>query len=550
MEWLINLVLGGASFALPLVILLGLLIFVHELGHFLVAKYYGVRVDVFSLGFGKKILQFKKGDTNYCVSLVPLGGYVKMYGDDFNNIPQEDKDKAFLLKPVGQRIAIVLAGPIMNVLFAIFLFMMIAMLGENFRSPVVGDVASDTTAYDSGFRSGDTIISIDDGENKEASTWDDVRSVVEATESGELTFLIKRYGSDLEESVVATTSLVKNPNVLSSKEMIGGIGGLDFMAKLAKVGVAHGSIADRAGLKSLDQVVAINSVPIERWYELEAELLKIESGTTLNISYKRDAQNMEQVASIDPVIYPVTSESLGLESAELYLSEVVKELPASSVGLEVGDKIVSINGQEITKWSQMVEGIQEFGSQSITLEVLREGSVSKFEIDTESKNRTTNTGAKEETFVIGVISGGALATDKFVLVRTLNPISALGKGFANTWKWTKLTLLSFVKLVQKKVSARAIGGPIMIGQLASRTFQMGLDHFLKIMAIISINLFVINMLPIPILDGGHLLFFSIEALRGTPVSMRKLEIAQQIGLVILLALMAFAIFNDISRIVE
>ena len=126
------------------------------------AKYYGVRVEVFSLGFGKKIFQFKKGATTYCVSIVPLGGYVKMYGDDFNNIPEENKDEAFLLKPVFQRIMIVLAGPVMNVLFAGFLFMLIPILGESLIQPRVGDIEKDSKAYLHGFRSGDKILSIND----------------------------------------------------------------------------------------------------------------------------------------------------------------------------------------------------------------------------------------------------------------------------------------------------------------------------------------------------------------------------------------------------
>ncbi len=552
MEWLLGIISQTASFIFPLVILLGLLIFVHELGHFLVAKYYGVKVEVFSLGFGKKIFQFKRGDTNYCVSLVPLGGYVKMYGDDFNNIPEADKDKAFLLKPVGQRIAIVLAGPVMNVVFAVFLFMLIAFLGENVVRPIVGDVPKDSAAYEQGFRSGDTILSVTSGQaEKNITTWNDVKTVVEATKSDKLTFVVERRNSG-NESVVAKTDLIENPNILSSVEKVGNIEGLDYISEGTRIGVLHNSTAAKAGLKSFDDIILINSNRVERWYELEDALAQVTSGS-VTIGYTRSSISgdvEESKVEIVPSAYPVTPQMLGFEKSALYISSVVDGHPAQAVGLRVGDKIVSINQSKVTKWTDLVDFVQGHGDDGLKIEVIREGQPLAFELLPAKIKKTTNTGAREDTFVIGVLGGGVLAQDRMVLVRILNPVAALLKGMGDTWKWTKLTILSFVKLVQKKVSARAIGGPIMIGQLASRTFKMGLDHFLKIMAIISINLFVINMLPVPVLDGGHLLFFSIEALRGAPVSMRKLEIAQQVGLVILLSLMIFAIFNDISRIVE
>jgi len=151
---------------------------------------------------------------------------------------------------------------------------------------------------------------------------------------------------------------------------------------------------------------------------------------------------------------------------------------------------------------------------------------------------------------MGVITAMTVAPPYTFIERTSNPAEAIATGFSKTLYWTKATVMSFVRLIQNKVSAKSIGGPIMIGQLASRTFEIGVSPFMKIMAIISINLFVLNLLPIPILDGGHLVFYTIEAIKGAPLSMRKMEIAQQVGLVLLLALMVFAFVNDVTRLLQ
>ena len=177
MDWLLNFIQDSVSFLVPFIILLGVLIFVHEMGHFLVAKFYKVKVETFSLGFGPKIFQFQRGDTTYCVSLIPLGGYVKMFGDDPSvEVPEEERYGSFLHKPVGQRIAIVLAGPLVNFFFAMFIFFVIAIVGENMISPIIGDVEKDSAAWTYGFRPGDTIQSVN---GDLAQTWDDVKTRVE-----------------------------------------------------------------------------------------------------------------------------------------------------------------------------------------------------------------------------------------------------------------------------------------------------------------------------------------------------------------------------------
>ncbi|MEK7357645.1 MAG: RIP metalloprotease RseP, partial [Bdellovibrionota bacterium] len=177
----------------PTIVLLGLLIFVHELGHFLVAKYFKVRVEVFSLGFGPKLFQFKRGDTVYALSAIPFGGYVKMYGDDPTAVVDESQRAvSFTHKPVSQRIAVVLAGPIMNFLFAILVFTIVAMLGEQAIAPLVGDIAAETPAYTQGFRAGDTVKAAD---GREVSTWDEFNKIVQKNPSRSIEVVVARDGS-------------------------------------------------------------------------------------------------------------------------------------------------------------------------------------------------------------------------------------------------------------------------------------------------------------------------------------------------------------------
>ena len=176
MTALISFLQNSVAYIVPMVVLLGLLIFVHELGHFLVAKYFKVRVETFSLGFGPKIFKFKRGDTTYAISAIPLGGYVKMFGDDPSaEVPEDMKTKSFLHKPVGQRIWIVLAGPLMNFFFAIAIFAVVAFVGEPLLAPKLGDIKADSSAFTAGFRSGDTVTKVN---GQEVKTWDKLQAAI------------------------------------------------------------------------------------------------------------------------------------------------------------------------------------------------------------------------------------------------------------------------------------------------------------------------------------------------------------------------------------
>jgi len=557
MELLTSYFHQGVSFVVPLVILLGLLIFVHELGHFAVAKFFGVRVEVFSLGFGKKIFNFRRGDTEYCVSIVPLGGYVKMFGDDPKApIPEDQRQFSFNHKPVWPRIAIVLAGPVMNLLFAFILFSVISIVGESVLMPVAGDVLPNSAAYAAGFRSGDTIVRVND---EEIRKWDEFDQRVKESPNRSLKIEVRHLGSDATTIVNATPKLVPNKNVLSDQTHVGEIEGLTYVSKASSVGLLDPtSLAGVAGFKTGDIITSINGTKTERWMDLEKAALNHKNDKSFKFEIERgdnfDKHTLEiPIADVSKVQSgEAVLEKLGLHSPDLFISKVLPGSAAGEAGILEGDKIISVNNKTLNEWNQLVEAVRSFDenqSKHLRVTVLRDGVERSFDVAPKKSKQMNQSGKEEENYVIGIVPSIVSAVPMTFIERTTSPAKALTIGVTNSFTWTKTICISFLRLFQNRVSPKSIGGPIMIGQLASETFKIGLSPFLKIMAIISINLFVLNLLPVPVLDGGHLVFFTVEALRGAPLSLQKMEIAQQVGLVLLLGLMVLALFNDITRLI-
>jgi len=348
------------------VIVLGILIFVHEFGHFLFAKLFGVKVLKFSLGFGPRVTGFRRGETEYVVSGLPLGGYVKMVGEQGGEeVAPEDQNRSFANKPVWQRFVIVAAGPLFNLLFAVFIFFMIFAvhgLPKPVDNSVIGAVGANTPAERAGLKAGDLIISIN---GKSTATWDEVAEQVGASQ-GEVVLEIKRGEEQL--------TITGRPEVSASRNIFGEETGKRYM--------------------------------------------------------------------------------LGISRSE----EVVYER-------------VSI-------------------------------------------------------------------------------LKALLSGFAQTWGFIYLTILGIIKMIQSIIPASELGGPILIAQLAGKQLHQGWTNLAYFMGLISVNLGILNLFPIPILDGGHLMFFTYEAVRGKPMSQRAMEVCQQVGLVILASLMLFVFYNDIARLFQ
>ena len=422
-------------------IVLGVLIFIHELGHFAVAKFVGVGVEKFSLGFGPKIFGFTRGETEYRVSILPLGGYVKMTGESVDEeVSDEDKEKSFTHKPISRRAAIVVAGPIMNLVLAFVLLPVIYMIGI---------------------------------------------------------------------SVPA------------------------YLDKPAKIGyVTHDEAASKAGLQKGDTIEFLNNDRVKSWEDL-ITITALSPERVLAIKYRRDG------SLIETTLIPEASKS-GAGIGGFFppmaprVAVVSKGYPAEEAGIKDNDLILSIDGKEITHWAEL-EGMVSRSSKPLVIVIDREGARHEFEI-------TPQFNEEREVYMIGVSRAEEMVQKRYGLFK------AIGQGFKSAFVMT-VKLFEIIKgLIVGKYSLKTLGGPIMIAQVAGQAAESGIVELIGLMAFLSLQLGIINLFPIPVLDGGHLVFFGIEFVRGKPLSDKVISVTQQIGVALLITLMVLVTYNDIFRI--
>ena len=550
MQTLLHYFQSGANYVFSAVILLGVLIFVHELGHFLVARFCGVRVEVFSLGFGKKIWKVVRGDTTYCVSIIPLGGYVKMYGDQPNDdVPDSLKAVSFTHKTVWQRISIVLAGPLMNCFFAILIFAVVGIMGVDQRSPQFGDIEQNSPAWSAGLRSGDRILSIN---SVNVKSLEDAIPIFNKNIGSQVSLEIER--DNQIQKILAPIISRDNPNPLSLSEKIGVIEGADTESIAPIIGLKSNSLLRALGIKTGDVIKSINGTEITKYSQISSVLLKNQSSPTIQFEIERYTEGVEtpeklSVNMATPKNISAGAESFGITSADVFLAKIIPDSPAEKAGLVAGDQIIKVNDLVISKWDQVLNSIKNWDEKNpIQITVVRNGKELAMKVTPQMTNQVSSLGTNDKRFTIGIVPTIAVAMPEIVTIKQEGVLTALAYGARQTYDFSIVTVLSFVRLFQNKISPKSVGGLISIGQAAGETMKMGLNKFLSMMAIISVNLFILNLLPVPVLDGGHLVFYTIEVLKGSPLSLKKMEMAQQVGLVLLMSLMVFALFNDFSRL--
>lgn len=450
------------EYLIPFVFALGLLIFVHELGHYLVARRCGVKVLRFSIGFGRPLIKWTSGPdrTEWAVAAFPLGGYVKMLDEREAPVEAGELHRAFNRQSVGRRFAVVAAGPLANFLLAIVLYWALFATGT--------------------------------------------------------------------EELRARVALTDEP----------------------------ASIAARAGVREGDLVVDIEAEPVRSWSELRWVMLRHALDNKIVRVRVRTIDDVETFRELDFSEVRVDDQKpdlikeIGLRPWRPLIAPVVGEIKAGSAaeraGVQSGDEFVSLAGAPLNSWDELVERIRARPGVPVPAQIRREGQTLSIEL---TPDEVDDNGTRIGRIGIGLANQGDGRAAMFTMVR-YGGGEALVKSLQKTWDTSALTLKMMGRMITGDVSWKNLSGPLTIADYAGQSARLGWTHYLGFVALISISLGVLNLLPIPVLDGGHLLYYMIEIIKGGPVSERVMEIGQQIGLVALALLMGFAFFNDITRLIS
>ncbi|MCB0416474.1 MAG: RIP metalloprotease RseP [Bdellovibrionaceae bacterium] len=551
--------------AVGVIVLLGGLIFFHELGHFLVAKSFGVRVEVFSLGFGKKLFKKQWGETEYALSLFPLGGYVKLMGDDpYKEVPAAEAHRAFSTQKLYKRFLIVAAGPLANLLLAYMLFTIVFWAGQPTAAAQLGQVKVNSVSWDAGLRPKDVVTAI---ANTPILTWKEIESRLDGHAGETLEVTVKRSGTELK--IPVPVSRVKSRNEYGEEVMVAGFDGISLLPLASKIGVAEGSAAYQAGLRTGDLVGRIENENVALYEDIDEVLEKIwEPGKAVTIAYRRPASFESQE---DPSTLPEKTatlnlpkiktetlgswgrpETLGIFPSEVFVAKIHPDSPAEAGGMQAGDRILKVGDKPVYHFDNIVDYVQEqgkAGAQAL-LTIQRNGKIEELKLTPKETTREDPlTRSPVTQFLVGFSPMTAFyePASTEIQIRSFGPLIARSVGEVN--ELAERMLVSLGKLVMGKISVKNLGGPVLIASVAGKSLHAGIIPFLQMMALISINLFLLNLFPIPILDGGHLLFFTIEAVQRKPVSIRTMEIANQMGMVFILLLVGLTLFNDISRMI-
>lgn len=450
------------DYLIPFIGALAILIVIHELGHFLVARWCGVKVLRFSLGFGKVLASVRAGrdGTEWTISAFPLGGYVKMLDEREGEVAEHELPRAFNRQPVGKRFAIVAAGPLANLLLAVVLYWGLFSTGSEELRPRIAAPAAASPAMSAGLIAGDSIELVD---GDAVRSWQELR------------WLLLKHAIDGETVMLGVRS--EGSQTLAERPI--SLSGLSI---------------DEAGEDLFKQI------------------------------------------GMAPYRPPIPAE----------IGRVADDSPAALAGIRSGDRVLAIDDRPVSDWVDLVRMVRDSEGRSLAFLLDRAGE--RMLVDVVPRTEEVD-GQQVARIGVAVRDRPELREAMFVTVR-YGALEGLWKAVRQTWETSVLSVSVIGKMIFGDVSWKNISGPVTIADYAGQSAQLGLSHYLKFLALISISLGVLNLLPIPILDGGHLLYYMIEIIKGGPIPERIMEIGQQVGMAVLLMLMGFAFYNDINRLIS
>jgi regulator of sigma E protease len=538
------------------IILTSSLIFVHELGHFMLAKAFGVKVLTFCLGFGPKILRLRGRETEYCIGLLPLGGYVSMLEESKAEVVHpEDRKRTLESLPVYKRLLIVLAGPMMNLLFPVLLYFAVFISSATFLPPTVGVVLPGHPA-DGKLRPGDRIMSIN---AEEVGTFDELKRIVARSPGKPLFLKVFRANHYVDVEVVPEETVERGE--LDIVERVGTIG-VQPSAPAAVIGVPNpDSPAYRAGLRTFDIVTNVAGKPVRRYMALE-DSLDQNLGETVPVTYMRPVTvpgalgGLADMAVFETGVVALTPDTsgedlfgrTGIELADLYASVVPEDSYFYKAGLRSGDKVLDLDGQVLPAWSTFRERVLAEPDRPHRIQYLaaRDGRPRYGTFQMRREDFVDAHGQTFARYVLRLQHWVPLAPEG--RVEHPAPVRyAFSKAIEETTDVTRFIAVAIVRLFQGRLSLDSLSGPITIYEIAGEEGRKGPDYFIWVMAVLSINLGLLNLLPIPVLDGGHIVFFTAEVVIRRPLPLRFREIAHIVGMGAIILLVGLAFKNDVEK---
>lgn len=569
-------------------VLLGVLITVHELGHFLVAKACGVRVLTFSIGFGPRLFGFTRGETEYRVSVLPLGGYVRMYGDDANEeIPVEERHRAFLTQPFLKKSAIAVAGPAANFILPVVLFVALFVGVRSEAAAVLGTVVPGEAAAIAGLRSGDRVVAID---GTSVNRYAELQKYVEPRAGVPIRLTIERDGT--RQDVQVTPRASPSPTIFDASRSLGRLGVIAGV-KLPVVTALAESPAGRAGIRDLDRIQAVNGTPVRdeaalfaaldaggdevRLEVVAAErrsdsadratgtdddgtaaaqtrlitLTRDESSPPPRVVYDRFGVTADELAPLAPRIDATAAAAVqvledarrrfGLGSIDGRVAHVAPGTVAAEKGLQAErDHIIAVDGKRLASPTDLENALRADPDGIHVVAIVGAEGARTLAFRMLPAPERQLAGIK----VFGVALSAAYG-DIEEVQRHIGPAEAVGLAVQETRGLVVDVFRGFSMLFTGKVGLESLGGPITIAKMSGQAAELGVEHFIRLMGLISVNLAIINLMPVPVLDGGHLLMFTIELVTRRRMSVETRLKITKVGLILVGMLMLIAVGNDI-----
>jgi regulator of sigma E protease len=546
-----------------IVVLLGGLIFVHELGHFVVAKLLGVKVVRFSIGFGPRVLGWRRGETEYRLALLPLGGYVKMAGDDPTEEPApEDRGRGFLEQAPWKRLVIALAGPAFNLVFPLVIYVAlgVARNGSDVPGPVLGTVMPGSPAAEAGLRPDDQIVSValPGAPARPVRFFGDLQELVSPHPGERLEFVVERAGQRLPIEIVPDSDEETNPLETTRRGVIG------VTPAYTPAVVAPVRPGAAGPLEPFDLVVRAGGAPVRHVGELERAVAAARCGPIdLEVVRERpeglpgapvssaEAIRLDRVPTCEggaPAFVPAD------RNIATFVAAVDPGSAAEQAGLRRGDAIAAVNGAPVHSFREIQAASRRFEIGKPIALTLRDGRTISF-VPAKQSYDDEVTGKRTERLVPGFQTDSRTrVTARTAFVEMIPLRRGIAEIVTSSWhdlvEVVRLTVLGIARIVTGHIAFHNVGGPLMLFEIASEAAQEGLGTFLFQMALISVNLALMNLLPIPVLDGGHIATAIVESVTRRPLSIRAREIANIVGLILLVTLMLFVFKNDIWRMMK